>query len=376
MQRNPMLNFLGIMLLCGTLIPGNAFVEANNASAWMATGPMMTNRTNAMATLLSNGTVLVAGGCCGDSNNGLDLSSAEVYHPHTNRWTTTGNMIIGVSSPAATLLPTGKVLVVCDDIGTNQPLVTAQLYDPRTGRWAAARPMHTARADCSATLLPNGNVLVAGGQGSSGPLASAELYDPRTGRWRVTADMHTARENQTATLLRNGNVLVAGGTLHPSIFSFFNRPITAEIYNPRTGMWTPTHPMTAFRGHHTATLLPDGRVLVAGGGDNGFLSSAEVYDPRSNTWSATGAMHIARSGHTATLLRNGKVLVVGGADTRSAEMYDSRTGTWTVIGPMLHSHIENAATLLPSGKVLIVGGANPSGLPVGAEVYDPPAPLH
>lgn len=374
-HRGRVLVLIVMILLGGAIDPPNSVV-AHSFGPWTATGPMHTPRTAATATLLPTGTVLVAGGCCDytgtnrHSDNGLDLASAELYHPGIRSWTVTGPMITGVSGQTATLLPDGRVLVVCNDISAGTPLALAQVYDPRTGRWAATQSMHSARSDCSATLLPAGKVLVVGGEGRSGPLSSAEVYDPRTGRWTLTVSMHTARSGHTATLLHNGLVLVAGGTEHPSLFTFFNPPVTAELYNPQSATWTPTHPMTTYRGDHTATLLPDGRVLVAGGGNNGFLSSAEVYDPRTQRWAATGSMHISRSGHTATLLPNGTVLVVGGAGTRTAELYDPHTGTWTASSPTLYPHFGDAATRLPSGNVLLVGGTDKGGNSVGAEVYD------
>ena len=145
-----------------------------------------------------------------------------------------------------------------------------------------------------------------------------------------TGSLTTARLIHTATLLNNGKVLVAGGT--PD----FNTPLSsAELYDSASGTWTATGSLNTARFFHTATLLPNGKVLVAGGTANGSgngLSSAELYDPASGTWSATGNLNTARSAHTATLLPNGKVLVTGGQGTgggflTSAELYDPSTGS-------------------------------------------------
>ena len=123
------------------------------------------------------------------------------------------------------------------------------------------------------------------------------------GRWKATGDLTTARAEHTATLLPDGKVLVAGGDDLGS----------AELYDPATGMWTATGSMATARVFHTATLLSDGRVLVAGGyGENGYLASAELYDPATGVWTATGSMATTRQWHTATLLPNGQVLVAGG----------------------------------------------------------------
>jgi Kelch motif len=200
------------------------------------------------------------------------------------------------------------------------PLCTASLYDPRTNSWSATGTMSIGRFGHTATLLASGKVLVAGGTSScndsgcdhTGALdlhindtATAELYDPRTGHWSPTGSMHAARSSHTAIRLADGRVLVLQPGARPD----------AELYDPRTGRWRVTHGMTMFRsGYYSEILLPDGRVLVAGGRDADGLptASSELYDPRTGRWSATGSMFHARAGHTATLLPNGLVLVAGG----------------------------------------------------------------
>jgi WD40 repeat protein len=174
--------------------------------------------------------------------------------------------------------------------------------------------MITARMQAAMIPLPNGKVLVAGGSdGSTVYLSSAELYDPSTGMWSATGSMGAARYGHSITLLPNGKVLVVGG------YDGTNELSSAEIYDLATGTWSAAGSTTDARFWHTATLLPQGKVLVTGGfkepytiGSSDSLSSAELYDPATNTWSMTGSMRDARTIHTATLLPDGRIMVAGG----------------------------------------------------------------
>ena len=236
-------------------------------------------------------------------------------------------------------------------------------------------------------MLPNGKVLVAGGVYST-YLSSAELYNSATGTWTVTGSMITPRYGHAATLLLNGKVLVEGGI--PVNSSTGTATNSAELYDPVSGTWTNTGAMNGAHYDHTATLLPDGKVLVVGGSDhyNGAgTNSAELYDPVSGTWSYTGTMNDARVVHSATLLPSGKVMVAGGAGTNalstpgiyeclaSVELYDPATGTWGMTSELNIARNGHSATLLPNGKVLIAGGFNshfsyPTDYVSSAELYD------
>jgi N-acetylneuraminic acid mutarotase len=171
--------------------------------------------------------------------------------------------------------------------------------------------MNKDRDTYSLTLLQNDQVLAAGGDEDQYPLASdtAELYNPARGTWTYTSElMKVAQQGHTATLLPNGKVLVVGG-MDP----FSNMQATAELYTPTTGTWMLTGSMATLRTGHTATLLPSGQVLVAAGEVNvNCTSTAELYNPATGTWTYTGTLHNTRTLHSAALLQSGQVLVAGG----------------------------------------------------------------
>jgi N-acetylneuraminic acid mutarotase len=243
---------------------------------------------------------------------------------------------------------------------------TAQLYDPAAGKWATTGSMNVARTvGFTATVLQNGQVLVAGGVEAGVNMtvtSGAELYNPATGTWTPTGSMTTARFGHTATLLQNGQVLVAGGD-GTCVSGSCPVLATAELYNPATGTWTPTGSMSAGRYSHTATLLPNGQVLAAGGALFAG-SSAELYDPAAGTWATTGSMTSPHDGALAGLLPNGQVLVVCGVDDPgvppcATDLYNPATGTWTFDGIAGASATRNySLVLLHNGQVLISGGEN------------------
>jgi large repetitive protein len=364
-----------------------ASVQAT-APSWSYTGNLNTSRYFHTATLLPDGTLLVAGG----SNATGVLDSVELYDPDTGMWSITGSLNVARSIHTTTLLRDGKVLVaggitgsVSQEFSTN----TAELYDPATRTWSLTGNLNVGRDLHTATLLEDGKVLVAGGaNGFFDPITNtAELYDPATGIWSTAGTLNMPRYLHTATLLQDGKVLVAGGCSDGECVIALNR---AELFDPTPGDWSAAGNPKVGRESHTATLLPNGQVFVVGGSHEGEnLDSNELYNPAKGKWSFTSDLS-RLTNHTATLLANGKVLVAGGwrlgaprsvntLDT--ADIYDPATGNWKNTATLNAPRLFHTATLLSNGKVLVVGGydarfdRSDNSFLRSAELYDSKPPI-
>jgi hypothetical protein len=303
--------------------------------------------SGAMAVLLADGRVLVAGGIADEQA----LASADLYSPATGTFSATGSMTTARAGDGATLLRSGKVLISgCRD---------AELYDPATGEFSPAAPMAYSSCNHTSTLLADGRVLLAGGYGDAGWASSAQLYDPATGTSSATGSLKTARENAQAVLLRDGRVLIVGGDQSdggPDELEL----ASAEVYDPATGTFSVTGSMQAPRTHHAAILLADGTVLVVGGynieaHDPG--ATAEIYDPTTGKFTRSGSMARLRPEASANLLPDGRVLVMGGVDS-SGEIYDPISRSFAPVPaawPDAANVGEIASISLLDGRVLFPG---------------------
>ena len=402
----------------GTVFNGPAWIYDPAANNWTAAASAG-QRSRHSATLLPDGRVLLASG---RASAGLPVSSSALFNPVDGTVALAANLIPAREGHTATLQPTGQVLAV-GGLGAGGALTSPQLftpaaaasavptaprtgtssfttsvltdgsvlvaggsfydvgggdpapvrYRPATNDWVGAgTPNVGYRRHQTQTLLNDGRVLVAGGAGNSDAHASAEIFSPTTNTWTATSPMSQARLMHTATPLPGGGVLVAGGTAQIN-----GAPLAhAEIYHPATGLWLSAAALPQPRIGHTATLMPDGRVLVVGGTTGRTqVTSTVFYHPDTNTWTSGPSLGRARARHTATLLTDGRVLVAGGSEgaqpLTSAEIYDPASSAWHSVSTMSEARAGATATLLPDGRVMVVGGWTGHTEVRRIEVFDP-----
>jgi hypothetical protein len=360
--------FLFLMALAGQA----PIAMAQSSGTFTATGSMTTPRSEHTATLLLDGRVLIAGG---------NVASAELYDPTTGIFTATGSMTTARSLHTATLLRDGRVLIAGGGHGGNSLLSSAELYDPSTGTFTATGDMITAQAWHTAVLLGNGKVLIVGGYGTSSypNIVPAELYDPATGTFGGTG-AYAGNGGGVSDLFLPAILLADGKVL-------FIGQAQAQIYDP-AGTFSLTGSASPCLSN--AALLPNGKVLFAGGECVSREATATLYDPLTEAFPMTGKMAAPRAWHTLTPLPGGMVLAAGGetdscagnfcefaGSTATAELYDPSTGAFSSTGSMTASRETHTATLLKDGRVLIAGGVSYGGIGIfggataSAELYTP-----
>jgi hypothetical protein len=336
--------------------PSDVVRLAVEGVGWRWTGPMNEPRSGHGAALLDDTRVMVLGGY---DRHSLRTASVEVYDSVTNVWSLAMPLTHYRAGNTAVQVGPGKVFVA----GGDPP---PELYDAETDSWEDIAWSGPPRENSSATLLADGRVLLLGGTNNNGFVHTGDVFDPESRAVESVSGPPTPRLGHTATVLVDGRVLVTGGS---SEMIGYVCMTSAEVFEPATKTWGQTAALAEARCYGTATLLPDGRVLVAGGFSEASpfaTASAELYDPQSQHWKAASPMKRARYLHTATLLKSGLVLVAGGGGERAlkyAELYDPETDTWSETTPMGDVRQNHTATLLPSGEVVVAG--------TSAEVYGP-----
>lgn len=287
-------------------------------------------------------------------------------------WASAGALATARYYHTATKLQDGSVLVV-GGYNSASTLASAERFDPVTGLWTSAGSMANARAAHTATLLPNGKVLVAGGQNltTNGFITRTELYDPLSNTWSLGPNLtFGARAFHTAVALNDGNVLITAGIRFATDCGYH---ATTEIYNWTSGLFSVSGSLILPRSNATAVLLDDGRVLLAGGPQNGCptpnngLNEAEVWDPVSGLWTTIASMSVPRFSNFIAKMPNGKVLLAGGRSvggtTQSVDVFNPATNSFSLTAPLSIKRAtsggtgDNGATVvLSDGRVLVAGG--------------------
>lgn len=328
-------------------------------------GPMHEGRWAAMSTLLPDGRVLVAGGYSFARKD--TLISCDLFHPETGAFTPAAPLHFDRNFACAVLLSDGRVLVMGGFSETGGGTRgTAEVYDSKADTWAmAAGPMNERRELFTATQLPGGKILLAGGLSLQRrrTLAPCEIYEVQTGAFRPTRHpLHNDRFGHAAASLPDGRILVMGGQSW-KIGQPSETLASAEVFDPSAETWQIVGPPRFARDRPTATLLLDGRVLIAGGASKGVPPlSAEIYDPKTRQFSLAGELHEGRMAHDAVRLLDGRVVVAGGwsdarkATTPTVEIYDPKADAWQKLPDLPFSAHDLNLVAFPNGRVLALGG--------------------
>ncbi len=281
-------------------------------------GSLSVARAGHTATVLPDGKVLIAGGF-----DGKYLDSSEIFDPKTGRFSPGTRLTVPRSEHTATKLSDGRILLA-GGVGTGWTFLSeAEIYDPRTGRFSATGKMSTPRESHTATLLPNGKVLITGGHKDRRTamtiFATTETYDPSTNTFKPAADLTIKRHKHDAILLKDGRVLISGGSDERDSQGAYNSLEIFDASSERSIKVAETA-KSRYKLNGAVVRLPSGMVLIAGGSD-----SAELFNPTTlKVSSVDGTFGSKRLFATATLLKDGRVLIAGGYD----EMTRVGQGAW------------------------------------------------
>ena len=384
---NPSATISGVATFSGAVFSktsaGQIYATAGGLSACSSTFTVNPGSVNSLVFTPGYSTSVATGG-------GLSLT-VTAYDANLNVVTTSSAAVTVTSTDGAAILPSPPPTLISgvatfsttlNTAGTQtitaaasgKSVTTSSVIVGSGGAWASTGSMTIGRQSHTSTLLPNGKVLLVGGSdtyNTSTYLSSADLYDPRTGTTTATGSMSTPRIYHTATLLPNGKVLIVGGETTGNAVTN-----SAEIYDPVAGTFSATLVNGYSSYGHTAVLLMNGKVLISGGYNGAtYIANSSLYDPVAGAFSVTPSMNSPRLNHTATLLPNGKVLISAGYNAgslASAELYDPVANTYSVTGSLSQKRHAHSATLLPNGKVLVTCGTIDSGSTrvTATELYD------
>ena len=250
-----------------------------------------------------------------------------------------------------------------------------EIYDYTNNSVREGPNMAMARYRHASVTLANGNVALFGGcnYGRYRPeLSCCEVFDVKSNSFSEIGNMYSHRDGASAVLLKTGLVFIAGGHDGDNLSGWLD---CCEFYNPTDRKFHLSKAkMSVGRFAHTASLLPDGRVLICGGGNlSHIFQTTEIYDPLTDSFSAGPSMILNRFGHTATTLLDGRILITGGLHCTSStltELYDPATNSFTAGPKTVVIRRNHFSALLPDGSVLIGGGGSPESR-ITTEIYDP-----
>ena len=315
-----------------------ALISATGFAATITpVGPMVVARQEHTATLLPDGTVLIAGGV----DDPFAALKEEIYDPHTQQFHAIGAMISPRVGHAAVSLPDGRVLLVGGVRATN---ANSEIYNPSSSTFTSLASLSGERYQVGAVLLANGRVLAVGGKRNGQPISTAEAFNPASGGWAFGGLMTQPRSSMAVVRMTDGHVLVGGG----------GNASPVDIFDPATGNFTAVSNTLVFAGPR-GILLPSGKVLLVG------LGYLQTFDPSTQTVTVSAARLKTYRGEAVVLLPNGDVLIAGGnidGSVLSADVlvYSPGTDKATNIGKLTVARDSPTGTLLPDGTVLIAGG--------------------